>query len=586
MTINLDFCDLTFGTSPCTATGAPCYNTWPTCTLQSVYVTTVGKDYKFCLKDNPTPLPGSIIRPYIRDMIYLGQEILPTDALTLNQKLTLGMADEPDNDVGIDPYRVSPTLRSAPGGSANVAAIGSFWTKLKVRNSNYRNRRVTIKKGFVAPGFLETDYTTYFAGIFDNIVIEGDNKVKITIKGLLQLTDTDFPQKTDGKISADITAGATSFTLTAYTGVDRSGTTPVTLYLSSGYIKIDTEILYYSSLSLDTATGITTFSGLTRGNFNGDGWSIAATHSKDAEVQQTEVFIDQNPIDIMHTLLNKAGIADTDIDTTSINSERDIWFPGVQFRAVLHEPKKIKEYLQELREETLTSLWQGGDQKIKIKYMGPNLPNQAYTQIKDTENIAFQSRNVDDRQEQRITRMTVYYDIFPDKSGGSVDDFARSTTAIDSDIESANGANEKVESDPVYSRWIRSTLGGDDYTRTLATRTIRRFRDGGREAQFICELKDEGLALGEVFELTTSYIVDADGNPKISRYQVTKKEQKSPGQIAYTAVDTKLKANYAYVAANGMPNYMAASTSQRESAFIAGGASNKMSNGDAPYLII
>ena len=29
--IDRDVCSLTFGVAPCTATGAPCYNTWSTC---------------------------------------------------------------------------------------------------------------------------------------------------------------------------------------------------------------------------------------------------------------------------------------------------------------------------------------------------------------------------------------------------------------------------------------------------------------------------------------------------------------------------------------------------------------------------
>ncbi|MBI4715849.1 MAG: hypothetical protein HY760_07940, partial [Nitrospirae bacterium] len=510
---NLDYCDRTFGTSPCLATGTPCYNTWPTCKYPSAYATSAGKDYKFCLKDNPTPLPGQIIRPYIEEISYLGQEILPTEALTLNQKLTLTMADEPDNDVGIDPYRVSPSQRSAPGGSANVAAGGTFWTKLKARNSNYKNRRVTVKKGFIAGGFTEGDYQTYFVGILENIEIDGHGKVKITVKGLLGLTDINLPKKTDGRLSAEISAAATSFALAAWTGVDRSVNPSVSQYASSGYLKIDTEIFSYSSVSLDTATGITTFSGASRGLYNGDGWSQAAVHAADAQVQQVEI-LDGNPMDLIHTLLNKAGISDTDIDVAKFTFERDNWFPGVQFRGVLHEPKKIKEYLKELREQTLTSLWQGDDQKITIRSMNPNLPGQSYTQIKDVENIIFQSRHVDDRESLRITRVPIYYDLFAGKSGGSLDDFARAAVAIDADAEAANRYNEIRWRDPIYSRWLRSSLVGNDYVRILATRITRRFRDGEKQITFDLELKDETLGLGEIFELVTADIVDFDGNAK------------------------------------------------------------------------
>lgn len=580
--LHLDTCSQVFGTSPCLATGAPCYNTLATCKFKSAY-TPVTKDYRYTFKDQPLPIPGDPARPYVKSLSYLAQEILPADAVNISSKVTVEMYNEIDTDFGVDPYRVSPTLRQAPGGSAAVAAKGTYWAKFKARNPHYRNRRVTIKKGFL--GLTESEYRTDYVGVLENIEVAGDGVVRVAVKGLLTLTDVDLPKKTDGRLAAAMSSGDSTFSLIGYTGVDRSIIPIVSQYAASGYLKIDTEILQYTGRTLDTTTGITTFTGVTRGRFQGDLWSGATTHALDAAVQQVEVFDSINPIDLIQTLLNRAGITNADIDTDTFTAERDTWFNGILVRAVLHEPKKVKDYLAELRAETLTVLWEGDDQKIKIRSMNPNLPGQAYRRIKDVENIVFRSRALNDHEEKRATRCAVYYDINPGKSGGSREDFARVVVVIDADAESSKEYKETKAREPIFSRWIRSNVTGDSYARILAARIIRRFRDGAKEITFDIELKDDGLKAGDIFELESNRIVDADGNPRVVRYMVTKKERIGLGRFRIRAIDTKLKGRYFFVQPTGTPNYLSATEAQRERGFISS-ATAVMSNGDDPYLII
>jgi hypothetical protein len=582
LVLTMDSCQRTFGTSPCLATGTPCYNTWSTCTYRSAYLAGP-KDYTFGLRESPAPLPGVIVRPYIEEMRYLAQEILPNEALTLNQTFTLVMADERDNDVGVDPYRTSPTQRSAPGGSVGNTAMGTFWTKFLTRNRNYKNRRATIKKGFVTPGFGLGDYQTDFIGVLDNIALDAGGRAKLTVKGLLQLTDTDHPKKTDGRLNAELAVDGASLILSAWSGVDRSVYPPVTQYTATGLLKIESELLSYTGRSLDATTGLTTVTGLARGLHNPDGWGAAAVHAVDAGVQQVVVY-EGNPIDLMHSLLNVAGIADADIAVSVFAAQRDTWFPGVIFRGILHQPAKIKTYLNELREQTATSLWQADTQQITLAVIAPLAPGQTYTRIQDAEHAVAKSSEVDDHEERRITRRSIYYDIFAGKGGSGADDFARDALGIDSVAESPTESGEIRWGSPIYSRWIRSSLGGDAYARTLASRTITRFRDGGRAIRFDLELKDEALAMGQIFERVTADVVDFDGQPAVARYQVVRRDRRSHGRIAYTATDTKLQGRYAWVAAAGAPDYDAASAAQREYCFVAD-ANGNMPNGDEPYLI-
>lgn len=584
VSIFLDKCIRVFGTSPCLATGAPCYNTWTTCKYKSAYSATVA-EYKFCHNDTPNPLPGQIIRPYVKGTRYLAQEILPADALLINQRMDLTMLDELDGDIGIDPYRVSPTLRQAPGGSESITAQGTFWRKLIARNKNYKNRRVYIRRGFIAQGFTEADYRTVFTGVLDNVEVAADGSVKLSATGLLKLTDVDFPQKTDGRLGAALSAGAASLTLSAWSGVDRYGPTPASKYKASGYIKIDDEIMGYGGLSLDVNTGITTISGLSRGLFLDDGWMPAATHDADAMVQQVE-YLQGNPIDLIHTLLNYASILDGDIDVGGFAAQRDTWFSGVIFRGILHEPVKIKILLQELREQTLTNLWQGDDQLIHVGSLQPNPPGQPYREINDLANIIYRSRAVNDHEEQRLTRVAIYYNIHPNKSGSDTDHYARAAVVVDADAESSREYAETKARKPILSRWMRSWFGAEDYARITASRMVKRFRDGARTITFDLELKDENLQVAEVFRLSTGVLSDISGAPALTLYQVTKKDQTGPGRMRYTAIETPLNARYAYIAATGGPDYTVANDTQRQRAFIASSVTGKMSNGDDPYLII
>lgn len=578
VTITLDTCSRTFGTLPCAASGAPCYNTLATCKYKAAYLATT-REFKFCTAEAPVPLPGQMVRPYLSDERYLSQEILMNEALVLNQRCTLTMIDEPDTDIGIDPYRVSPSLREASSGNEATTAAGTFWRNLLARHRNYKNRPITIKRGFVADGFTEADYQTAFRGVLENIEIASNGSVKIESVGLLKLTDVDYPKKTDGRLFAALTSGATTIVLEAWSGVDTYAVTPSTQYDASGYLRIGDEIIYYASVSFNSTTGYTTFSGVVRGLFQDDGWSAAAAHDAGDAVDQV-AYMQGNPIDLMQSLLNKAGIANADINTAGFADVKGTWFTGVIFRGVLWEPIKIKRLLLELREQTATLLWQGDDQKIHIDAIMKRVTGATHT-VTDDANIVLRSNAVQDQQSQRVTRAALYYDIKAGTKGDETSHFRLGAVAVDKDAE--DEFQEVKERAPIYSRWIRSFLTGNDYPRIVASRIVRRFRNGSLVATFESELKDE-YATGEIIELVTSQLLGENGRPSARLFLITRKEQVSPGKFRYKAIDVPSAGRYLIIAPSGHPDYMAATDVEREYGYISSSA-GKMSNGDDGYLI-
>lgn len=568
--ITLDYCTRTFGTSPCLATGTKCYNTFPTCKYLSAYNKTT-KDYKFTLREKPLPFPGP--RPYLKSEQYLSTEILPDEAVTIDHRVTLEFYDEPDSDVGIDPYV-----------SDRSTVQGTFWRKLKARNSNYKGRYVKIKKGFIYTGFTENDYVEYFLGVIDNIEIAG-GIAKVIVKGLLQVTNDEYPKTCDGTIKAAITSGSASFI-----AIEKKSST--TQYSATGYVSVESdsgvpEIIYYGSRSYDSATGETTFSTLTRGQYTSLGWQSATAHAIDKKIQQVIVYDNQNIVDVAKSILNAVGISDTYIDTTQFTSEKNTWLAWANVTRILHKPQKAKQYLKEIKEQFLVSIWQGEDMKIKIKYLGPNVPGQTYYTINDTANIIHQSVSVDDNEASRVTRVIFYHSQLPDTGGSEKDDFGGVVVQVDADAEDPKSYNEEKER-VIWGTWIQgNTLSG-----LLGAKILQRFRDGMKIIPFDLELKDasgsttsDHLRVGDVFELTTESLQGIDGVAETKLFQVTKKEQKSQGRFALKAIDAKIGyGRWGFIAPAGYPNYGSATTAQKEYAFIADSA-GKMSDGTDGYKI-
>ena len=571
--MTLDYCTRTFGVSPCLATGTKCYNTYPTCKYLSAYNKTT-KDYKFTLREKPVPFPGP--RPYLKSEQYLSTEILPDEAVTIDHRVTLEFYDEPDSDIGIDPYV-----------SDRSSVQGTFWRKLKVRNSNYKGRQVKIKKGFIYSGFIESDYVDYFLGVIDNIEITGGT-AKLIIKGLLQMTNEEYPKSCDGKIKTAITSGSTSFI-----AVEKAGST--TQYAATGYVSIESdsglpEIIYYTSRSYDSGTGETTFSSLTRGQYTSLGWQAATAHGVDKKIQQVIVYDNQNVVDVTKLILNAVGISDTYIDTTQFTSEKNTWLAWANVTRIMHKPQKAKQYLKEIKEQFLVSIWQGEDMKVKIKHLGPAAPGETYYQINDTANIIHQSVSVDDNNESRVTRAVFYYSQLADTGGTEPKDFSGVVINIDASAEGVNEYNEKKEK-IIYGTWITgNTLAG-----TLGRKILSRFRDGVKIIPFDIELKDASgdpvsapetfLKVGDIFELTTSALQDITGTAVMKRYQVMKKEQKSQGRYSVKTIDTKISdGRWGFIAPAGYPDYGSATEAQKEYAFISN-SSGQMSDGTEGYKI-
>lgn len=543
--MTLDFCSRVFGTSPCLATGEPCYNTWSTCKYPSAWLN-AGKDYEFSLSGKPIIGPG--VRPYLEEHRELPTEIDPTRGVAVNAKVTLKLRDdENDTDVGIDPYVAQ-----------RASVQGSFWKKLMARNPYYPGRTVVIKRGFT--GIPKASYVTRFKGIIDSVKGPSDKGVEIVLKDYLKKADrVDVPAATKGKVTDNpLAQGAATINLD-----DASE------YPASGWVAVDQEIIQYTGKSGNQLTGCT----------RGKAGTTDAQHSQGAMVQLCAVWESQNPWDIIYDILtNHVGMAAGDIDVTGAEAERDTWLQGYTFTAYVTKPVKASELLRELCEQCHANIWWDQEgQKVAFKVTAPAAPGQSVKAVNDTANIVEGSTDLDRNEEARVSTVIVYYDKYPFAEDGKPESYGTWWILPDADKEGANEYGARAAK-KIFSRWI--TQGST--AKVLANRIMGRFAIPPQKYFFDLELKDDDLKAGALVNVTSDDIVDVTGAPEERTFQVLRKEPKGANRVGYTAMDTAFDVRFGFIG-NQTNDWDSATNAEKEFGYI-GDASNRLNGEDGFYV--
>jgi hypothetical protein len=487
--IVLDYCDEEFGVSPCTATGAKCYNTYSTCKDVAHYNKT-SKTYVFSSLD--APYKGA--RPYVKAINWLPTEIKP-GKLTVKGRTTLTFADEPDTDVGVDPYV-----------DTRSSIQGTFWKKLLARNPNFKGRTLEIHKGFDA--IPADDFELRWAGKIETIKL-GRGTVRIeVVDELVALDKIEIPPKLDIELQSDVSSSATSIT------TSDSDDMP-----SSGYVKIDDELISYTGKN-DTTNII---SGCTRGALG----TTAAAHDAGIKIDLCVYYSAENPFDIMEGMLTNsqdievdnppgAGIASARVDSATFATVKATPGDEPNFSAVIFKPTKLSKLLFEIAELCDCSLWMNEAQKITIRRNNiPNLGGRSYSTITDEANIITASADLN--EESRKSRVVVYWDLDVFGDDKKVEDFNAINIAVDAEAESEN-EYDGIEELKIYSRWIRKSWGAYEIEETitrfmsnLSSRLLINRRNAQSVITFDVELKDEGVLVGDYAKLSTDELQDITG---------------------------------------------------------------------------
>lgn len=541
LVMTLDTCANVFGIAPCTANGEPCYNTWCTCKDQAHYLRTT-RDYEFTtFAASPLPLVGP--RPYLKNVTFYAAEI-KVDGKgskgTLTGRVTFDLYDEPDGDVGIDPYLSS---RAAP-------FKASYWKRLLARNPNYIKRTVRYFEGFV--GLDRSLWQQRWLGDIEEITL-GNGVVQIkSVDQLKRLDNINIPAKVDIQTVNDVTAIQDEIVLTSLLGL----TTP------AGHIRIEDEVISYSGVDA-TQNKLT---GCTRGV----GRTLAAAYYADTKVSLV-LRLTGNPFDLLQNFLtDDAGIAAGDIDAAAFNAWKTFPVQEPDFSAWLSESMKLADLFWELVDLLDAQIWFSEDQKITCGRTVPNLPGRSYTTLTDAENIVKGSLKVDLNAASRQSEIIVNWHKTAVGRDDETSSYGRVSVAIDGPSVGANGNGLIPRT--LYCRWIDLDALQEEvavaYIESLGYRRLWRWADPQPLIDCEVELKDGGLMTGDYVRLSTAAIVEPSG-ADVERVvaQAVKRGHGRGHNLAlrlWRLPTTRL----AIIAPDGTSDYAVASEAEREYGFI------------------
>jgi hypothetical protein len=502
--IDQDFCQNTYGVSPCTASGGiKCYNTRKTCqdplnydrgTLTLTFVkpnADLPKDENWLPFVNSTSTAPTKINPATGD--------LNNSALGERGVLTVNFDDAPHTDFIVDPYLTDRDFKPLEK--------GTFWSKWLSRNY-YQNRLVRLYEGYFGDDLSRMKVRHY---LIDSIVgPDSSQRVRLTAKDPLKLSEKErsqIPRASTGQVYLNFDQTVDTFQVKRALETD---------YDEPGVVRIDDEIISYTTIT--ESGGILTFSGCTRGEYG----TQASSHDENSTVQRTLVYQDKVLWEgVKELLVDWANIDPIYIDDTEWQNEYTQYLQQFNFTIILSEPISVFDALNQLSQQMPFYIyWDDRANTIRFKatryYVG-DFP--IITESDIIENSFSMTTNPRDR----ISQVWVYH---------TPRNWAEDKRSNYKGVEI--NANLELESRDLYDekkiriiegRWLSSAQAFN-----LTSRLIRANYDNPVYVKMRLDAKDRDLWTGDVVDILHRSVVDFYGEPKQDRYQVISSQEVISGE--------------------------------------------------------
>lgn len=504
--LDLDFCANTFGVAPCTATGsgdAKCYNTIATCKDTFNFTNNTTRTYRFCSPNGARVPYGLDAIPCLKSISLSPAQIDAKNGMGLRASCDIRLQDFPHDDIRIDPY--------VNGRTYIPINQGTYFGKLKARNPFYNARIMRVYTGF-----LNTD-GSFSANKFERrtFVIEAWDGLdalgvtRIMGKDVLKLASDEravCPIPSQGRLNLDMTAIATSFTVTP-SGVGAD-------YDASGYVRVGSEVMSYTR-SGDVFTVV-------RGQRN----TLAATHKQLDTVQLCKEFLGQTSQNIVYDLLtNFANVSTSYIDKSAWDAEQVGYLPRL-YNALITTPTGVSKLITELSEQVGFFLyWDEVLEKIVFRAIRPNSGSEQITALTSEYNLLADSLKLKDIVDDRVNEVWVYYGVL-DPSKNLSDDANYSNLYVASNVaDQSDVQNRDIRIKKILSRWITGKTAAIE----LAKRYLERFALAPVEADFMLDAKDSNLKLCDFVTIESKQKQDFTGSPLELLLQITKRVEKQTG---------------------------------------------------------
>lgn len=580
--IDIDFCTLTYGTSPCTAvlgtdSQRKCFNSWNTCPVKSVYNKGT-LTLRFINSRSNLSIDGNVYFPVLTSVSAFSSSVnIAGSNPKLGQigkrgKVTVQLEDFPYHDRYTDKYadeRVSGDAQLDEGGYS-PADRGTFWTKFKKRHPNYAGRPLRVKNAYILEdGTLSVEQTRHFI-ITDLVGPSDDNRVTLEAKDILSLAEKQSavaPKASKGQLATDITVdNSISFDLTpAGIGDDE--------YLTSGYAAIGKELVQYTR-SGDTIT-------LTERGSEG---TEVKEHKTDDTFQQAINYVNQNIDDVVTDLLtNYTSIDPSFVPSADYAAEIDVWAPNVLINTIIVKPTPVTELLGELSVLGTSIWWDDVDQEVKLAQNKPLEFNQVPTPLSDDDSIKAITQK--DRDEDRITQVH-FYSVQTDPFGDIKDkgNYDRINVTLDADAQNVNNYNE-TRIREVFCRWLN--VGNDVAVNLASSRLLKRFNTAPTYTTITLDAKDISVGLFDVLDVTSRVITDDVGKPVASKLQVVEKTETQSGhEVRIVAQSYNYPDSRGFIMVNTAPDYDSATEEDKNGGcYIIAEANSTFPDGREAYLI-
>jgi hypothetical protein len=421
--------------------------------------------------------------------------------------VTVSMADFVWDDTWGDYYKAS----------RGALPLRTFWTTWQARNRLPPQMELVIYDGYADEALAAMRQRVY---LVDGV--DGPSGGTVTIKGSDPLRKARgktalFPPADAAKLYGAITAATTAITIEATAETFVSDVHGLT---SRRGIRIGNEIIEYTGYTA-LGSGLYSLSGVLRAS----GGTTAATASAGAKVTRCGHFEGRVLADIAKYLLtdytpipdayiDAAGWA-TEIETwLSIGAVSDVWIP---------EATAVENLLGELCQQGQFMIyWDEWASLVRMNAVAP--PTDTVVHLTDASAILADSAQLSVEPDARLTRVAVYYNpaSWIDISKAGCRNFSLEVHG-DEEQEKAGGEPRQRE---IVARWVAS----EAQAVKIIGRTFMRSLTAPRQMSLTLDAKDREVTTGDIVDITSRSVVDVDGTPVQTRWQVISSSPGKPGQ--------------------------------------------------------
>jgi len=361
-----------------------------------------------------------------------------------------------------------------------------FWANWRAKNAGYQGGRLSIYSGYIENNIYSTDNFQRRDYVIESFSMT-EKGVSLTAKDTLKLASNDrakAPQKSAGKLSADIIDTTTSITLTP-AGVGASG------YPASGFGRMGDEVVSFTR-SGDNFT-------IVRSQYT----TLAIEHSQNDEFQLCLQYSD-SLADIAYDLLTEyAGVPAAQIDKSQWDSESDLYFPGL-YETLITEPIGVSDLLKELGESAPHYLfWDERVNKIIMTAVKP--PPDSSDVYTPEANFLSGSVSVKDKTAMRVSTVIVNFgQKDPTEKLDEIRNYKQGYIRITPTSIAKYGGIQAYK--VINSRWINNSNRAAAIR--LAAKWGRRFQDTPREVSFSLDAKDGALWTGDPLFINSDLVLD------------------------------------------------------------------------------